>query len=142
MYYPPFEGAIQAKVGSMMCSYNLIDVTDGTGNGVPKAGERWSCENNETLGHLKKTLGFEGWVMSDWGATHAASIMEGLDQEMPGGSKMKNVLGPLVLAGNISTKAVDASVMRILTPMFQVGLFDRDPAPHGSETCCRWTRAN
>ena len=38
---------------------------------------------------------------------------------------MKNVLDPLVLAGNISTKYVDASVLRILTPMFQMGLFDR-----------------
>jgi beta-glucosidase-like glycosyl hydrolase len=25
-------------------------------------------------------LGFDGWVMSDWGATHSTSIKEGLDQ--------------------------------------------------------------
>jgi beta-glucosidase len=25
MYYPPFEGAIEAGVGSVMCSYNLIN---------------------------------------------------------------------------------------------------------------------
>ena len=41
----------------------------------------WSCENPETLkGDLKTILGFNGWVMSDWGATHSTSIAAGLDQ--------------------------------------------------------------
>jgi beta-glucosidase len=53
MYYPVFEGAVKAGVGSMMCSYNKI-------NGV------WSCENPTTLGDLKNSLGFKGYVMSDW----------------------------------------------------------------------------
>merc|ERR1712176_1503242 len=71
MYYPPFQGAIDANVGSFMCSYNKI-------NG------RYSCENPDTLKHdLKETMGFKGYVMSDWGATHSTSIMEGLDMEMP-----------------------------------------------------------
>lgn len=72
LYYPPFLGAIEAGVGSFMCSYNKI-------NNV------WSCENNETLNiDLKNHLHFNGWVMSDWGATHSVSIDKGLDQEMPG----------------------------------------------------------
>ena len=79
-----------------MCSYNKINTF-------------WSCENNVTLGHLKRDLGFKGWVMSDWGATHSASLAEGLDQEMPGGSKMANVLAPLVLAVNMSEALVDAA---------------------------------
>ena len=60
-------------IGSFMCSYNKVN-------------DVWSCENPETLkGDLKSVLGYEqGWVMSDWGATHSTSIMEGLDQEMPG----------------------------------------------------------
>lgn len=67
IYYPPFEGAIEAGVGSFMCSYNLID-------GV------YSCENPASLKRdLKEILGFKGWVMSDWGGTHSASINEGLD---------------------------------------------------------------
>jgi beta-glucosidase len=70
LYYPPFESAIQAGVGAMMCSYNKI-------NG------RYSCENNSTLNEdLRGKLGFKGWVMSDWGATHNISIDSGLDQEM------------------------------------------------------------
>jgi beta-glucosidase len=68
LYYRPFAGAVEAGVGSFMCSYNLI-------NGI------YACENEETLQRdLKGTLGFDGWVMSDWGATHSTSIKEGLDQ--------------------------------------------------------------
>ena len=36
LYYPPFAGAIEAGVGSVMCSYNRIR-------------RAWSCENPETL---------------------------------------------------------------------------------------------
>lgn len=62
MYYPPFEGAIEAGVGSVMCSYNLVNGT-------------YSCENNSTLNtDLRERLGFKGYVMSDWGATHSMSI--------------------------------------------------------------------
>ena len=72
LYYPPFEAAVEAGVGSVMCSYNRVRRV-------------WSCENAETLQRdLKERLGFEGWVMSDWGATHSTSINAGLDQEMPG----------------------------------------------------------
>jgi len=78
MYYQPFMGAIEAGVGSMMCSYNRI-------NGL------WSCENPETLARdLKARLGFKGWVMSDWGATHSTSINAGLDQEMPNPNSISN----------------------------------------------------
>ena len=38
MYYPPFQGAVDADVGSVMCSYNKIR-HDATGV------EKWSCEN-------------------------------------------------------------------------------------------------
>jgi beta-glucosidase len=76
-YYPPFAGAVEGRVGSIMCSYNRIN------------GE-FSCENPETLGNdLKQSLKFDGWVMSDWGATHSTSIMQGLDQEMPGAGNAK-----------------------------------------------------
>ena len=53
IYYPPFQAAVDAGVGSIMCSYNKI-------NGV------YSCENPETLADLKDRMGFKGWVMSDW----------------------------------------------------------------------------
>jgi len=71
-----------------LCSYNKINYT-------------WSCENPVTLGYLKDQLGFDGWVMSDWGATHSTvqSATAGLDQEMPSGeyfgSKLQQAVSDL-----------------------------------------------
>lgn len=116
MYYPAFAGAVEAGVGSIMCSYNKI-------NGI------WSCENSLTLaGDLKNVTGFQGYVMSDWGATHSTSIMEGLDVEMPGAGFMNaDMISAGIAAKNISQDKVDDSVYRILWAMFSVGVMD-EPA--------------
>jgi len=121
MYYPPFEGAIAADVGSFMCSYNKINAKSVPGSG-------WSCENPETLQRdLKDRLGFKGWVMSDWGATHSMSIMAGLDQEMPGSSYMgDDAIAKAVQSGSVPDSRVDDAALRILTPLFAVGVFDRN----------------
>lgn len=112
IYYQPFYGAVEAGVGSFMCSYNKI-------NNV------WSCENDVTLKtDLKNHLNFTGWVMSDWGATHSVSINQGLDQEMPGMDYFGSTLTDMVNNGTVSMDAVNDSVTRILVPMFSVGVFD------------------
>ena len=112
MYYPPFKGAIEAGVGSMMCSYNKIN-------------HIWSCENNSTLmTDLKTRMGFKGYVMSDWGATHSLSIEQGLDQEMPLNKSFNQES-----LKTIPQYIIDDTVVRILTPFFQVGTFD-NPNPN------------
>jgi len=123
LYMPPFEGAVAAEVGSIMCSYNKIKQDDSD--------SAWSCENNVTLnGDLKRDLKFQGWVMSDWAATHSTSLMQGLDQEMPGGTGfMSDKLTALVKASKIPQSAVDEAVLRILTPMFKYNIFDK-PSPY------------
>lgn len=95
-----------------MCSYNKIN-------------SDWSCENNVTLNHdLKEVLGYKNFVMSDWEATHSCSINKGLDMEMPGSVYMGAQLADGVDKGEIDISFVDQSVMRILSPMFSIGLFD------------------
>lgn len=75
LYYPPFQAAIEAGVGAVMCGYNKV-------NGF------YSCQNKEELHLLKERMGFRGFVQSDWWATHDISndspLVDGLDQEMPG----------------------------------------------------------
>ncbi|KAG9128108.1 hypothetical protein FRC07_004724 [Ceratobasidium sp. 392] len=74
IYLPPFLKSVQAGVASFMCSYNQINGT-------------YACENSKVLNQLLKTeLGFQGYVMSDWWATHsgATSVNAGLDMTMPG----------------------------------------------------------
>ena len=132
VYLPPFEGAVDAGVGSIMCSCELMAAQDlvhsATTNSLApplllladnKIGGRWSCEQNSTLNTaLRDDLGFQGWVMSDWRATHSTSIDDGLDQEMPGSTYMN--------AKALANKpaAVETSARRILTALFAAGVFD------------------
>jgi beta-glucosidase len=56
LYLWPFADAVHAGAGSVMCSYNRVNNSYG-------------CQNSKTLNGLLKTeLGFEGFVVSDWGA--------------------------------------------------------------------------
>jgi len=74
MYYPQFEAAMQADVAVVMCGYNQV-------NGD------WNCGSQEILGYdLRDSLGFGGFVQSDWWAFHSfdMGMAGGVDQEMPG----------------------------------------------------------
>ncbi|KAH9944498.1 beta-glucosidase [Epithele typhae] len=74
IYMHPFVRSMQANVASVMCSYNQINGT-------------YACENDYAINTLLKgELGFQGYVMSDWYATHstAPSANGGLDMTMPG----------------------------------------------------------
>ena len=73
IYVAPFADAVDAGVASIMCSYNRV-------NG------HFACGNDALLnGLLRGELGFQGFVTSDWGATHTAEFINaGLDMEMPG----------------------------------------------------------
>jgi len=128
IYMPPFEAGVKAGLGSVMCSYNKIWIFDKEDT------PNWSCENKETLtNELRGYMGFKGWVMSDWGATHSTDLAAnaGLDQEMPRGNYFGKTLKNSVTAGNVTMDTLDQKVLRILTPMFQFGLFDDSPAKDG-----------
>lgn len=118
IYYPPFRGAIDGGVGSFMCSYNKI--------GNHSADFAWSCENPVTLKRdLKSFMKFKGFVMSDWGATHSTSIMQGLDMEMPSAGFMnEDKIKAGMKTGDITQAGIDDAVFRILLPMFSVGVMD------------------
>jgi beta-glucosidase len=114
-----FEIAVkQGKPGSVMCSYNLV-------NGA------WACENPTLLtGILKKEYGFDGFVMSDWGATHStvASANAGMDMQMWDGSYFGAPLKQALQDGTVPMSRLNDMVLRILRSMFRVGLFDNPPA--------------
>lgn len=110
---PAFESAVNAGVGAVMCAYNRV-------GGVP------ACGNGLLLNSiLKQEWGFQGWVMSDWDATHSTDeITTGLDQEMPDGIYFSERLKAAIQSGQIPESALDAAVIRILTQMARFGLFD------------------
>jgi beta-glucosidase len=109
LYYPPFEAAVQAGVGAVMCSYNSVNGTN-------------ACQNaNLLLRDLKGRMGFEGFVMSDWGAVNSAIAIEhGLDMEQPSG----NHFTPKTLVPR--RQAVQGAVRRILAAIYHLRL-DQDP---------------
>merc|ERR1719367_2693727 len=75
IYMPVFKAAFDVGAASVMCSYNKV-------YGVH------ACENEKLLKKLlRQELGFKGYIVSDWGATHDAesSAKAGLDVEMVGG---------------------------------------------------------
>ena len=122
IYLPGFEAGVDAGAASVMCAYNQV-------NGAP------SCDNPALLiDVLRKQFGFEGWVMTDWGAAHSAdALAAGLDQEMPGTSfgrrpvYFRDSLPAMVRAGRVPMALVDRAVRRILTQMDRMHLLDGVP---------------
>ena len=117
-----FEIAItEAEPGMVMCSYNKL-------NGD------WACENSYLLNDLlKKTWGFKGFVLSDWGATHstAKAALNGLDNEQPGGdvsrSRFGDALKKAVESGEVPMSRLDDMVHRIVRTEFAAGIVDDPP---------------
>ncbi|MGW1626516.1 glycoside hydrolase family 3 protein, partial [Streptomyces sp. NPDC002172] len=110
---PAFEAAVKAGAGAVMCSYNSVNGSHG-------------CGSDELLDSvLKEQWGFTGWVMSDWGATHATTdIVNGLDQEMPSGVHLGEELKTAITDGTIPVSELNDSVARILQQMTRFGLLD------------------
>ncbi|HXW90110.1 MAG TPA: glycoside hydrolase family 3 C-terminal domain-containing protein [Terriglobales bacterium] len=117
IYLPAFEASVkEAKVGAVMDAYNLVNGTYMTSN---------HHLNNEIL---KKEWGFDGILMSDWGATHngIAAANAGLDLEMPSPSFMnRDTLLPALEDGRVSMAAIDDKVRRILRKAIEFGFFDQ-----------------
>jgi beta-glucosidase len=112
-----FQIAIKmAKPAGVMCSYNRVNGT-------------YACENEYTLGVLKKDWGFKGWVMSDWDGTHSTvkAALAGLDMEQPGDKYFGAALKQAVLDGKVPEARVDDMVHRIVRSMFINGVIDHPP---------------
>ncbi|HEU5038833.1 MAG TPA: glycoside hydrolase family 3 C-terminal domain-containing protein [Nocardioides sp.] len=133
IYLPAFEAAVKkAHVGSVMCSYNRV-------------GGAYACENPRMLtGYLRDDWGFDGFVESDWGATHstAPAAMAGMDLEMhasplPERYFSADNLRAALADGSLTQARVDDMVRNIVRPMFEHGLFDHPvepgPAPYLSD---------
>jgi beta-glucosidase len=111
IYLPAFEKAVKAaQPWTVMCSYNKI-------NGD------FAAEHRHTLTEiLKEEWGFEGFVVSDWGAVRnrVASLKAGLDWEMPGPRdyRVQEVVAA-VRSGELDPAVLDESVRRILRIIFK-----------------------
>ena len=111
IYLPAFEAAVKkAKPWTVMCSYNKLNGT-------------FAAENHKLLTEiLKDEWGFEGFVVSDWGAVHnrVEALRAGLDLEMPGPRerRVKAVIDA-VRSGELDESVLDEAVLRILKIVFK-----------------------
>ena len=120
IYTLPFEVAVKdGHIGAVMGAYNKINGT-------------FCCENPHILTEiLRRQLGFTGWVVSDFQATHSTveAANAGLDVELdvPPAKYFGKRLLEAVSMGQVSLATIDDKLRRILRSMFAFGLFDSPP---------------
>ncbi len=124
IYFPAFETAVKkAQPKTVMNSYNRI-------NGVFAAENRWLLTEI-----LRNEWGFEGYVMTDWGANNfrVPGLQAGQDLEMPGGNYNNDTLiVEAVKRGTLDEGLLDQAVERILTVAYdylehrEEAVFDRE----------------
>jgi beta-glucosidase len=124
LYLRPFELTVaEARPWSLMSAYNRV-------NGL------FASSHRELLsGVLKQEWGFDGVVVSDWGASleTVENANGGLDLEMPGPARsMGRKLVDAVRAGRVAEGTVDDKVRRILRVLERSGRLDA-PAQEAPE---------
>ncbi|MEQ8840279.1 MAG: glycoside hydrolase family 3 C-terminal domain-containing protein [Acidimicrobiales bacterium] len=107
IYLPPFEASVkEAGVRSVMGAYNFVN------------GDHACAHPDLLVGVLKDEWGFEGFVVSDWGAIKetVAPAVHGLDLEMPGPGRYwgRGRLQAAVETGEVDEALVDDKVRRIV----------------------------
>ncbi len=122
IYFPAFKAAVEkADVAALMDSYNLVNGFYATENG-------WL---NQRV--ARKMWGFDGIIMSDWGATHStvAAANSGLDLDMDGKDRAKyfnpDSLQAALAAGKITEATINDKVRNILRVIYRFG-WDKKPS--------------
>ncbi|OQQ15601.1 glycosyl hydrolase [Streptomyces sp. M41(2017)] len=117
VYLAPFEAAVEAGVRVVMAGYNGVNGT--TMNASPLLTDP-----------LKREWGFDGVVVSDWGALRDGDPAgrAGLDLAMPGpDSRWGAALVRAVEDGRVPVSAVDDKVRRLLTLAAACGALGEPP---------------
>ena len=110
-------GLRESNASAVMCSYNRV-------NGD------YACENKYLLTDvLKKDWNYQGFVISDWQATHstAKASAAGLDHEQPGEIFFGDAMKKALESKQVPMAEVDDHVRRILRAMFASGVIDDPP---------------
>lgn len=123
-YLPPYKAAIDAGVGSVMTSFNVVD-------GIPATGNQWLLTDL-----LRKKWGFKGFVVSDYTALNemiahgmgdlskvsALALKAGLDMDMVGEGFLLS-LKKLLYENKITIQEINSACRRILEAKYKLGLF-------------------
>lgn len=106
IYFPAFERIVRAcQPWTIMCSYNKV-------NGLSASENPWLLTTV-----LREEFGFEGLVVSDWGAVYhrVPAVKAGLDLEMPPNlPRSPRQVVAAVEAGELEEPVLDARVRAVL----------------------------
>lgn len=118
IYLPGFEEAVKAsQPKTVMCSYNKI-------NGVYASENEWLLTKV-----LRDEWGFEGYVVTDWGAVadRVKGLQAGLDLEMPASNGYNDAkIVAAVKDGSLDEAVLDKTVERLLKVLYSY-VDNRDP---------------
>lgn len=108
IYLPGFQACIDAGCKTVMSAYNKL-------NGKPSAQNDWLLTDI-----LRKEWGFEGFVVSDWGAAYdqVQSVAAGTDLTMPGPRGIQCIVDA-VENGSLPIEKLDTAVRNILKVVVQ-----------------------
>ena len=103
IYFPGFKACVDAGCRTLMSAYNKL-------NGMPSAMNKWLLTDV-----LRKEWDFEGFVVSDWGASYdqVLSVAAGTDLTMPGPRGIK-CIEEAVANGSLRMEKLDECVRNVL----------------------------
>jgi len=126
-YFPPYEAAIKAGVGSVMTAFNEVD-------GIPASGNQWLMTEV-----LRNQWGFDGFIVTDYTAINemtnhgmgdlqtvsALALKAGVDMDMVGEGFL-TTLEKSLEEGKVTEAQINQACRRMLEAKYMLGLFE-DP---------------
>ncbi len=136
-YLPPYRAAVEAGVGSVMSSFNLVD-------GVPATANRWLLTDL-----LRDQWGFEGLLVTDYYSigeiktygvadrkeASAMALKAGTDMDMVTAGFLETLEESLA-DGSVTMDEIDRACRRVLEAKYRMGLF-ADPYKYCNERRAR-----
>ncbi|MBR4367374.1 MAG: beta-glucosidase BglX [Bacteroidaceae bacterium] len=132
-YFPPYKAAVDAGVGSVMSSFNIVD-------GIPATANRWLLDDV-----LRRQWGFKGLLVTDYASIAEMSIhglgqlkensiralLAGTDMDMCANGFI-GTLEQSLKEGRVTQADIDRACRNVLEAKYKLGLFD-DPYRFGDK---------
>lgn len=124
-YLAPYKAAVDAGVGSVMSSFNIVD-------GIPATANKWLISDL-----LRKEWGFKGLLVTDYNSiaemsshgiaplqeASARSLQAGTDMDMVSFGFL-NTLKESLQKGEVTEEQINMACRRVLEAKYKLGLFD------------------
>ena len=123
-YFAPYRAAVEAGVGSVMSSFNIVD-------GIPATANKWLLTDV-----LRDEWGFQGLLVTDYNSIAEMSIhgvaplKEASVRALQAGTDMYmvscgflNTLEESLKEGKVTEAQIDAACRRVLEAKYKLGLF-------------------